>query len=86
MDSFENKVLEISYPRGFPIFRVTSYSQPSSDTICNDQTSKDLSLCAYRASPWIELASTHSIDEYQNSKCIIYYNVWSRVYKIKQSA
>ena len=43
--------------------------------LCNDQTSKDLSLCAYRASPWIELASTHSIDEYQNSKCIIYYNV-----------
>ena len=40
---------------------------------CNDQTSKDLCLCAYRASPWIELASTHSIDEYQNSKCIIYY-------------
>ena len=42
---------------------------------CNDQISKDLSLCAYRASPWIELASTHSIDEYQNSKCIIYYNI-----------
>ena len=34
---------------------------------CNDQTSKDLSLCAYRASPWIELTSTHSIDEYQNT-------------------
>ena len=46
-----------------------------SDAICNDQTSKDLSLCAYCASPWIELASTHSIDEYQNSKCIIYYIV-----------
>ena len=53
---------------------------------CNDQTSKDLSLCAYRASPWIKLASTRSIDEYQNSKCTIYYNVWSRMYKIKQYA
>ena len=30
-----------------------------------DQTSKDLSLRAYRASPWIELASTHSTYEYQ---------------------
>src|ERR1041385_2939469 len=53
----------------YPFSRVTNLqSTHCSDTICNDPIHTELKSLCSRASPWIELAGTHSvIDVYQST-------------------
>jgi hypothetical protein len=82
---FENKVFEIFCPRGFPISRVTSYSQHVLwYHFCSDPTSNG-QASVYLCHPWISMLA-HTVHQCIYQSAITCINNVKLIYTLQISA